>query len=55
MSLSLLNSEGHILRTIEANGEEYAIHLPFFRGDRNEQFKIQLNWQKYQVEESFVI
>ena len=55
LSLSLLNSHSEALKTITASRNEYDIHLPFFRGDRNEQFTIQLDWKKQKVQESFVI
>lgn len=55
LSVSLLNNNSEPLKTVTANKDDYDIHLPFFRGDRNEQFKIQLNWKKHQIEEPFVI
>lgn len=55
LSLSLLNGQNETLKTIVSGIEDYDIHLPFFRGEMNEQFKIQLDWKKSQVQESFVI
>ena len=55
LSLSLLGAEQQLLRQVVSKKSDHDIHLPFFRGDMNETFMIQLDWKKYQAQESFVI